>query len=134
MSESKPRPFTDKLLFFGGLWLAIATALLCAIVPSGLPGSESRGSAFNPSNSVVALRAKSTKAVPVIERIADKDSIKPSTPDGWRTAHHLVIPSLPAIQAIAILLPLAQMDVPRGPVSATGLLQAILPRGPPITG
>ncbi|MGV3769965.1 MAG: hypothetical protein ACO1NM_08065 [Sphingobium phenoxybenzoativorans] len=134
MSESKPRRLTEKLPFLGALWLAIATALLCAIVPSGLPGSESRGSAFNPSNSVVALRAKSTKAVPAVEKIADKDSIKPASHGGWRSWHDLAIASANAVQAIAIATLSPAFTSQSDQIAPTGLFAVILPRGPPAAG
>lgn len=134
MSESKPRPFAEKLLFLGGLWLAIATALLCAIVPSGLPGSESRGSAFNPSNSVVALRAKSTEAVAEIDKIADKDKQKPATHVDGRNNPYLISLPLSAVHAAVALLPLPATGVLPPIPSPVRLLSAIFPRGPPAKG
>src|SRR3546814_6985580 len=39
------------------LWVALTTAILCAILPAGLPLTKAVGSAFSPSTTIVALRA-----------------------------------------------------------------------------
>lgn len=52
---------TDHLdnhcVFVSALWVALTTAILCAILPAGLPLTKTVGSAFSPSTTIVALRA-----------------------------------------------------------------------------
>lgn len=120
-----------NLLFVAVLWIAMATALLCALLPVGLPLTKTVGSAFSPATSAVALRA----AAP---RLAAKCLVKKS--DGG-SATDLAPPSgkpdilAPCAQA-ALTLPIYLQR----PFSAFGCEFAIFqspegacyPRGPPI--
>src|SRR3546814_18111584 len=47
----------NRLVFISALWVALTTAILCAILPAGLPLTKAVGSAFSPSTTIVALRA-----------------------------------------------------------------------------
>lgn len=51
-------PVTRRLFFLPSLWAALLTAIVCAVVPAGLPATRSVGSAFDPSTTVVALRSR----------------------------------------------------------------------------
>ena len=48
--------------FLAALWITLATALLCALVPAGAPRTVAIGSAFNPATTVEALRTVSPSA------------------------------------------------------------------------
>ncbi|RZJ74886.1 MAG: hypothetical protein EON88_37230 [Brevundimonas sp.] len=52
-----------RLLFVLSLWMSLATAVVCAVVPSGLPSTRSVGSAFDPSTTIVALRTRPPVAI-----------------------------------------------------------------------
>jgi hypothetical protein len=56
--------------FLAVLWLTIATALLCAILPTGLPHSQALGSAFSPATTNVALRGQEPRAGTALRRLA----------------------------------------------------------------
>lgn len=47
-----------RLLFALSLWISLATAIVCAVVPAGLPLTRTTGSAFDPSTTIVALRSR----------------------------------------------------------------------------
>src|SRR3546814_20931844 len=63
--RSSDREKTDhldnRLVFISALWVALTKAILCAILPAGLPLTNAVGSAFSPSTTIVALRAKAEK-------------------------------------------------------------------------
>lgn len=48
--------------FLAALWVTLATALLCALMPAGAPRTVAIGSAFNPATTVEALRTVSPGA------------------------------------------------------------------------
>ena len=48
----------NRRLFVLALWISLATAIVCAVVPAGLPATRTTGSAFDPSTTIVALRSK----------------------------------------------------------------------------
>jgi hypothetical protein len=114
------------------LWLALATALLFAIVPSGLPGSEAKGSAFSPSNSVVALRARATQTSLVTKRVATRDDVDPQ-------AHVVTLLDWhPSVAGVATLFAADCIDdrpfvtaPSRGPLLSV-FLRMMYPRGPPV--
>ena len=64
---------TRLRVFAASLWLTLATALFCAVVPVGLPHTATHGSAFNPGNSVVALHASGSTNRALLKRIAVGD-------------------------------------------------------------
>ncbi|HEX7782579.1 MAG TPA: hypothetical protein VF509_07210 [Sphingobium sp.] len=131
---SRTSPFRERLPFLGALWLALVTVLLCATVPAGLPGSEVRGSAFNPSNSVVALRAKAIASLHDAEIAVgkDDDGVTASHP-GPHPGDQTIVPltpmdGRPAIDAGRVLNILTWHDA----LPLLRLLSAIYPRGPPL--
>lgn len=63
-----------RLSFILSLWMSLATALVCAIVPAGLPATRSVGSAFDPSTTIVALRSRPPVARPTLLRAGDDDA------------------------------------------------------------
>ena len=63
-----------RLSFILSVWMALATALICAVVPAGLPATRTIGSAFDPSTTIVALRTKPpVTARAAILRSGDRD-------------------------------------------------------------
>ncbi|MCY1168412.1 hypothetical protein D9M73_84060 [compost metagenome] len=134
MTSANHKRGSDHRLFFGTLWLALATALLFAIVPAGLPGSEARGSAFSPSNASVALRASAAQTPLVTKRATKNDEVEPqvhlaSYPD-WHPIVIVAVVTLPGRCNERGLFLAGSSRVARSLLSA--LLCAICPRGPPI--
>ena len=66
-------PFA-RLSFILSLWMSLATALVCAVVPAGLPATRSVGSAFDPSTTIVAVRSRPPVARPSLLRAGDDDT------------------------------------------------------------
>lgn len=106
--------------------MAIATALLCALMPLNAPSGPT-GSAFNPANTVVTLKA------PPSSRTVIKRLVQGSGPDNMR---------LPVVDhALGIVS--AGFDIPRAPEPVAAFahvsspkpagapLDAAWPRGPP---
>lgn len=113
-------------LFVASLWLTLATALICALVPASVPQAAIHGSAFSPANGVVALQASSTSVRAVHNRSEDSDLQKPGFPRG-----DVITPTdgLPLASASI------EARLPHRPVLATlsifpGRIAAY-PRGPP---
>lgn len=63
----------EPLLFAAALWLSLTMALLSALLPMGLPSSQTIGSAFNPATTAVALRTSSDEQVSVAAAIREDD-------------------------------------------------------------
>lgn len=112
-------------LFIASLWLTLATALFCAVVPVGLPHSASHGSAFNPANSVVALHASGTNRA-VLKRIAEAKPAPASASGGDIVAPNPHFPVAAPIMARAAA-PVATL----ASLPATRILEARFARGPP---
>lgn len=83
--------------FASAIWLAIATILICALAPAGLPQSSAQGSAFSPSTTIVALKARADGPRLVIKRIARSDD------DGHGGEAHAAMPLLAPANALAQL-------------------------------
>ena len=112
-------------LFIASLWLTMATALFCAVVPVGLPHTAAHGSAFNPANSVVALHASGANRA-VLKRNAVGDPA-PGASAGSDIA-------VPAEQlAVAAPIPVAQLPVsaPQVAPRISHVPLSAYPRGPP---
>lgn len=62
-SAQKPLPFIVTV------WIALTTALLCALWPAGLPATTTIGSAFSPATTAVALRGRAEQVRPPARRI-----------------------------------------------------------------
>lgn len=63
--KAMTRPGFRPRFFASSVLVAIFTALLCALVPAGLPSSTSIGSAFSPSTTLVSLKAPASARVVV---------------------------------------------------------------------
>jgi len=84
--------------FMAALWLTIATALLCAILPTGLPQSQVLGSAFSPATTSVALRGHEPRASTAVRGPAgDPDGPAASPPAILPTTAPEPIQRLPAL-------------------------------------
>ena len=57
------------ILFVATLWIALTVALLCALLPTGLPRSTSVGSAFSPSTTIVALGGSTEQGRGAFKRV-----------------------------------------------------------------
>jgi hypothetical protein len=123
-----PRP---TAIFVFTLWIALATALLCAVLPAGLPLTKSIGSAFNPASKAVALRGRAEQVRAPAKRIV-KDDPAPSEPLTLSTVHAMPIPSIAPVPAPAIVAAPAPAYFS---VSQPGIGQwqwrSVYPRGPP---
>ena len=113
-------------LFVASLWLTLATALFCAVVPVGLPHSATHGSAFNPANSVVALHASSSSNRAALKRSAEGDPAPAASAgsDLVAPSHHFLVSApiaAPDLAPVAALTALPLSNVP----------EARFPRGPP---
>lgn len=58
-----------KPLFIVTLWITLATAMLCALWPAGLPATTAIGSAFSPATTAVALRGRAEQVRPPVKRV-----------------------------------------------------------------
>ena len=119
-----------RMLFVATLWMALATALLCAMLPTGLPLTKSVGSAFSPYTTEVALRTKSAPIAP--KRVASRDQSGPATILTLPLDNHGA--PLPDIAALPPLGP--QLRLPPavgGPEFALSSApsRSSYPRGPP---
>jgi hypothetical protein len=120
---------TAPAIFVAALWVSLATALLSAMLPVGLPLTQSTGSAFNPATTAVALRATAVQPRTAIQWIDDDDG--PAT-DLAPTLDATALPppaapSLPAPRGDAAPAPrfASPSDLP------TATLGLAYPRGPP---
>jgi len=112
-------------LFIGSLWLTVATTLLCAVLPTGLPETSSVGSAFNPSTTSVALHSARPES-----RAARAEAVRPRDPEVGAPS---VVAILPAAFSAALFIILV---VAWRPGRVDGLVPfrlrgAAYPRGPP---
>ncbi len=57
-----------NVLFIATLWMAICVALLCAVMPMGLPSSKATGSAFSPATTSVVLKSRSIVTPEIVKR------------------------------------------------------------------
>jgi hypothetical protein len=122
----------NRFLFVATLWLALGTALLCAIWPAGLPLTKTIGSAFNPSTTIVALRGRAEQVRPPERKLlkAEPETLAKSLP--VRDRADIILPHAP-------LLHLPQLaPIPVAPAFDTAPVltgrspKAFQARGPPI--
>lgn len=123
MAFRRPRLFSGAVVL-----IAIATALLCALMPLNMPVGGTAGSAFNPANTVVTIHAQAaTRAA--IKRLVQGDDVDGKAP--LTTGHDAVVTAVVAFDPPAALerprfAPKDRVDglpaAPRG---------AAWPRGPP---
>jgi hypothetical protein len=80
--------------FVGTVWLAIATVLICAMAPTGLPQTAHHGSAFNPATTVVAINSGGSA------RLLIKRTVRSESADAGEALAHdraaLLVPEAPA--------------------------------------
>jgi hypothetical protein len=120
-----------RLVFVSVVWLALITAIFCAIWPLGSPLSKPFGSAFSPATAEVAIRGRAEQFRAKTERIANGDA-QPSI-SATPPIHQ------PAIFPPAEVLPPPPLNnghapsfgVPADPPSSAGI-QRPYPRGPPV--
>jgi hypothetical protein len=99
--------------FVGTVWLAIATVLICAMAPTGLPQTAHHGSAFNPATTVVAINSGGSARL-LIKRTLRSESVDA----GDALAHDgaaLLVPDAPAALPAA-----SAAEPPRSPQFARG--------------
>lgn len=88
-----------RLLFLLSLWMSLATAIVCAVVPAGLPQTRLTGSAFDPSTTIVALRSRPPATIKAPE-LREDDGV--GVGDGGAA---LALPVRDAIIPASALLP-----------------------------
>ncbi|WCM25288.1 hypothetical protein NDN01_14565 [Sphingomonas sp. QA11] len=115
--------FTALRLFAGSVWLTVATTLLCALLPVGLPQTSAVGSAFNPSNSVVALRSAEPASL-----LARTDAARAQDPD---TGSALFAPAIMAALRFVPLAVVAFHNLGQQSLAALTPIGSAYPRGPP---
>ena len=112
-------------LFIGSLWLTMATALFCAVLPVGLPNTASHGSAFNPATSVVALHATGpNRALLKRNAVGDPAPAASAGSDIVVPEQHLGIPVPISAETVPEPAPLSALPHSHTPLAA-------YPRGPP---
>lgn len=77
-------------MFVAAMLLALASALVPAMLPSGLSATRRAGSAFDPATSAVALRARS-HTLARADQHADEGQARVKTPS---LAGHLALPTV----------------------------------------
>jgi hypothetical protein len=125
---AKPRivpsdSITALRLFAGSVWLTVATTLLCALLPVGLPHTSAVGSAFNPSNSVVALRSAEPASL-----LSRTDAARVQDPD---TGIALFAPAIMAAVRFVPLPAIALHSLGEQSLAALAPIGSAYPRGPP---
>lgn len=120
-----------RLTFVLTLWVALVTAILCALWPAGLPLTKSVGSAFNPSTTAVVLRGRTEQLRPPIRRIlkAEPETLASPTSIAASAMNLAVPPALLAPEtrpALPERYPRYQID------PENQLTLAFFPTGPPL--
>jgi len=121
----------NRLVFISALWVALTTAILCAILPAGLPLTKAVGSAFSPSTTIVALRA-TAEQVRDTERHFVKGDPERLTNLPLPTSHvDFTIPGVAALERYYTVQgrPAAVLT-PKQPLPNT-ITSPPFPRGPP---
>ncbi|WP_066796148.1 hypothetical protein [Sphingomonas soli] len=113
-------------LFAVSLWLTLATAVFCAVVPTGLPQTVRHGSAFNPANNFVAIHASSRNNRAILKRAIDG---KPAP--AASAGSDVAVPRAQfALAGPAIVQSVAVATGPAAPILSK-VPEARFPRGPP---
>ena len=92
-------------VFIPTLWVALATALLCALWPSGLPLTKTLGSAFSPETSAVALRGRTEQLRAATQRFEKDDDDASATSGLTGTSAPALLPQATSIPSPAIAEP-----------------------------
>lgn len=123
MDFRRARPFSIAVVL-----IAIATALLCALMPMSAAASGAGGSAFNPANSVVTLNAPAA-ARAAIKRMVQRDDADPDKP---LVSGHVAIPAATlSVEAPGRIEPFAFELNARAAALPAAPQGAAYPRGPP---
>lgn len=124
---------TQGRLFIVALLLALASALVPAVLTSGLPSSRATGSAFDPATSVVALRGR-TQTIDRAEAVADNGDAHKALPErsNLPLAHSVIVP--PEATQAALSYPLADASPATTPRAQARRLTRAQPRAPPHPG
>ncbi len=89
-------------VFIPTLWVALATALLCALWPSGLPLTKTIGSAFSPETSAVALRGRAEQIRFATQRFEKDDDHASAAPGLTGPSAPALFPQTPSLPSPAI--------------------------------
>lgn len=108
------RGFTGQLLFVLSLWMSLATAIVCAVVPAGLPATRAVGSAFDPSTTIVALRS----TAPVAGKAA---MARPDGGDGAGVGGHGGAAALVSASALPVIVTMVIAATTMRPAPVAGL-------------
>lgn len=120
-------------LFVSALWVALITAILCAIWPAGLPLTKTVGSAFNPSTTAVALIGRAEQVRAGAKRIVEGDP-EPATDLTLPPSHQVFdTPNVPTAAPPQV----RKQGSPSAPRSSAQPLPTAVtgqpyPRGPPV--
>ncbi|HVI98551.1 MAG TPA: hypothetical protein VM657_05730 [Sphingomonas sp.] len=133
MPRSPSRAPSRRPFFAAGLWLALVTAALSALIPGGLPRSAATGSAFSPATSIEALRAGSPSVRHgARRRVPDGNR----TPAFWRRARAIAGWYLAAVATLRLRAP--RIAAPTDATASAAQGSAFPPahdffaRGPPL--
>jgi len=112
-------------------WLALVTALLCALLPDGPPSSKAIGSAFSPATTAVPLKVRSQAA-----RLVFKSAWEGAkAPSGDSDPSHLAFAAAFALSGLLPRLDLPSASLrPADPRALPALARHRLrfPRAPPL--
>lgn len=119
-------------MFVFVVWLALITAVLCAICPAGSPRSRSIGPSFSPSTPDFAIRGREKLFPAAPERIARGGDTGPSADLTPPNHQPVVLPS--AALSLLVPFPGGELLVPSlfAAPPARARIQLPLPRGPPL--
>jgi hypothetical protein len=122
----------NNVLFVVTLWLALATALLCAIWPAGLPLTKTIGSAFSPSTTIVALRGRAEQVRPPVRKAfeAEPEILVKPLPVSDRV--DIVIPQQPVLRLQQLAPASLAPTFDAAPILTGKPPRAFHARGPPI--
>lgn len=125
------RTIGGPLPFAVALWMSLVTAIVCAVVPAGLPSTRSIGSAFDPSTTIVALRSRPPVAVRQAPVRAD-DGDGAGSGLGGQADQTALLSGVPAMLiAAGIAKCLAVTALSRLLVRARALARVLYARPPP---
>ncbi|MGE0775277.1 MAG: hypothetical protein AB7G25_10750 [Sphingomonadaceae bacterium] len=118
----------DRIFFVATLWVALATALLFALLPLGLPLTTSIGSAFSPATTAVALRGRAQQLKAPADQVLKDDTHSPADQKMFDTLAPPELAALSPIDRIAAAI-LAHLDP--HPIPPAAHMALAYPRGPP---
>lgn len=139
LDEDSAEPVRGKIdhinrhfVFVSALWVALTTAILCAILPTGLPLTKSVGSAFSPSTTVVALRGRAEQVRSTEQRVVKGDPERLTDPTVPTNNTAFVTPAVAAVvSSFSLPKPPTDGRTAAHPLPSTPTTEAY-PRGPPL--